>query len=326
MPTFLEIDRGTGYETVACLLEWSEAEDTEMVGTTTRQNGGWRTSLGLVQGLAVSGSGVVPKDQALLSWEAMTALKRARTIFNFRIDTDEYTGIITELTLDASGDQDLGFTFKILLAEVPPALAPDPPDPGGAPSGYSVAWVNDPFDLNNYTQARFSISGAEIGATYNYTISSTGGGTPIAGSGTVSVSPFETTEDISTLGDGTITVEVTLTNGNGTGSPVTDTATLDTTPAPSGYALAWDNDPILSDTAAALTLTAGNGEGTSLSGVITSSGGGSPVNVNESFVSTPYGFTVNVSSLPNGTLSANITVLGPGGTQTITPPPTTTKN
>lgn len=309
---FLEVDTGGGYVSVACLLEYSEAEDLETVGTTTRQNGGWRTALGLVQGLAINGSGLIPKDALLFSYEDLLTLKRNKTLFNVRIDTDEYEVYLTELTLDANGATDLGFTFKMVATGNPdgPPIPPDPP-----PSGYSVLFVTDPVDENNETAVMIRINGGTTGDTYNYTITSSGGGTPIVGSGTVTGNPTNFMEDVSTLGDGTLTVELTLTNANGTGSPVQDTVLKDTTPpppAPSGYSVVFDEDPVL---AAATSFTVQNVTvGWNYSFAITSSGGGSPVTGNGTISTSPNEtIPVNVGTLPNGTLTINLTMTNAGG-------------
>ncbi|MGB5481920.1 MAG: Ig-like domain-containing protein, partial [Eudoraea sp.] len=45
-----------------------------------------------------------------------------------------------------------------------------------APSGYSVLINQDPINAGNETAVSFTFTGAEVGATYNYTFSSTGGG------------------------------------------------------------------------------------------------------------------------------------------------------
>jgi len=58
-----------------------------------------------------------------------------------------------------------------------------------------------------------------VGATYNYTITTSGGGGPVTGSETVSPSTHSVSGvDVSTLPDGTLTVSVT-TPANATYSP-----------------------------------------------------------------------------------------------------------
>lgn len=94
-----------------------------------------------------------------------------------------------------------------------------------APSGYSVVFTTDPISDANASAAAFQFSGAEVGCTFNYTITSSGGGTPVTGSGTISsASQSVTGINVSGLADGTLTVSATLTDAaNNTGSAATDT-------------------------------------------------------------------------------------------------------
>ncbi len=100
-----------------------------------------------------------------------------------------------------------------------------------APTGYSI--TADDVLINNAesTSTSFTFSGAEVGATYNYIVSSSGGGSNVTGSGTIATATDQITGiDVSGLGDGTLTYSVTLTDPAGNaGSAATDTATLDET-------------------------------------------------------------------------------------------------
>jgi hypothetical protein len=79
-------------------------------------------------------------------------------------------------------------------------------------SGFSVAFTTTPIGTGNQSAAAFQMSGAVVGDTYTYGITSTGGGGTISGSGTVSSSTQSVSGlDVSTLGDGSLTVAVTLT-------------------------------------------------------------------------------------------------------------------
>lgn len=97
------------------------------------------------------------------------------------------------------------------------------------PTGYSVIIDQDPINTGNLTSISFTFAGAEVGTTYNYTFSSASG-TPVTGSGTiVSATDQITAIDLSPVGDGTVTLSVTLTDTAGNiGSLTTDTATKDT--------------------------------------------------------------------------------------------------
>ena len=99
-----------------------------------------------------------------------------------------------------------------------------------APTGYSAAFLASVVSLANQSATGFQLSGGEIGASYSFSISSSGGGTPVTGSGTVSADPQQITGlNLSGLGDGTLTVSITLTDPLGNaGSAVTSTVPKDT--------------------------------------------------------------------------------------------------
>ena len=148
-----------------------------------------------------------------------------------------------------------------------------------APSGYSadipVSFVN----ILNQTLLSFTISGAEIGTTYNYSISSTGGGTPVTGSGPITLATQTIIPiDVSGLGDGTLSLNVTLTDTAGNvGNAANDTAAKEVS-APSGYTAVIDQPYINNGNKAALSFTFSGAEiGTTYNYSITSTGGGGPV-------------------------------------------------
>ena len=100
-----------------------------------------------------------------------------------------------------------------------------------APVGYTVAFDQASITTANESSVSFTFAGAEVGATFNYSLSSSGGGTNVTGSGTIATATDQITGiDLSGLGDGTITLSVTLTDGAGnTGDAAIDTETKDTT-------------------------------------------------------------------------------------------------
>jgi hypothetical protein len=99
-----------------------------------------------------------------------------------------------------------------------------------APAGYSAAIDQTVIKNSNKTSLSFTFSGAETGIMYNYTISSSGGGTNVTGSAPVSSASQQVDGiDVSGLGDGTLTLSATLTDGTGnTGNTATDTKLKDT--------------------------------------------------------------------------------------------------
>jgi hypothetical protein len=100
---------------------------------------------------------------------------------------------------------------------------------GAAPTGYTSFFLTTTINSANQGAAGLQFSGGEIGAAFSFTISSSGGGTPVTGSGTVSSNPQQVTAlDLSALGDGTLTLSLTLTDTLGNvGSAVNTTATKD---------------------------------------------------------------------------------------------------
>lgn len=98
-----------------------------------------------------------------------------------------------------------------------------------APSGYSVSIDQGLIDESNETALSFTFAGAEVGASYEYTITSSGGGTPVTDTGTISTATDQITSiDVSGLGDGNLTLSVILSDAVGNdGTAATDTVNKD---------------------------------------------------------------------------------------------------
>ncbi len=92
-----------------------------------------------------------------------------------------------------------------------------------SPSGYSAAIVQDMINAANQTAMSFVVAGAEVGATYNYSVSD--GTNSVTGSGTVSSATQQVGAiDVTALAETTLQLSVTLTDSLGNaGSVVTDT-------------------------------------------------------------------------------------------------------
>ena len=99
-----------------------------------------------------------------------------------------------------------------------------------APSGYAVSLDQDPIFSGNVSALSFSYTGFEVGATFDYTIASDGGGASITDSVLVAAAAGTVSGlDGSGLADGTITLTAALTDVLGNvGADETDTATKDT--------------------------------------------------------------------------------------------------
>ncbi len=91
---------------------------------------------------------------------------------------------------------------------------------------YQATFTTDPITPANETAAAFQMTKAPVGATFDYSISSSGGGTSVTGSGTIAtITPNVTGLNVSALGPGTLTVSLTMTDASGTGLARTDTVT-----------------------------------------------------------------------------------------------------
>ncbi|MBW8245238.1 gliding motility-associated C-terminal domain-containing protein, partial [Muricauda oceani] len=135
--------------------------------------------------------------------------------------------------IDLSGLSDGTITLNVTLSNdngQGPVASDTSTKSLAVPLGYNVSIDQSVVNFANQSAVGFTFSNAEIGAAYNYTFSSDGGGANVTGSGTIATPNDQISGiDLSGLGDGIITLSVTLSNGNGTGTVVNDTADKDTT-------------------------------------------------------------------------------------------------
>jgi hypothetical protein len=187
---------------------------------------------------------------------------------------------------------------------------------GSAPTGYTITANSNTVNASADTSAGFTFAGATVGDTYNYSITSSGGGTVVTGSGTVSSATQQVTGiNVSSLSDGTLTYSVTLTDTAArTGTAATATATLDKT-TPTGYSITVDQSTINASQAAATSFTFAGAEiGATYGYTVTSNGGSGSVTGSGTITSATQQVTgVNVSSLTNGTLTYSVKLTDPAG-------------
>ncbi|MBU6953421.1 tandem-95 repeat protein [Hahella sp. HN01] len=185
-----------------------------------------------------------------------------------------------------------------------------------APSGHSVSFDDSTINASEVASQSFTFASAEVGASYSYSISSSGGGTTVTGNGTIaSASQQITSLDLSGLADGTLTLSVILTDTSGNAATaVTNTAALDTT-TPSGHSVSFDDGAINATEAASQSFTFASAEvGATFSYSISSSGGGTNVTGSGSLTSATQQVTgVNVSGLSDGTLTLSVVVTDASG-------------
>ena len=241
-------------------------------------------------GTAVSGSGTV------------TAATQDVTGINVSTLPDGTLTYSVTLT-DASGQTGAAATATATLQTV-------------APTGYTITANQSEIGSSAAASTGFTFAGAEVGDTYNYSIGSSGGGTAISGSGSVtSATESVTGINVSSLSDGTLTFSVTLTDAAGNvGTAATATATLDTV-APTGYSITANQSLLNATTAASAGFTfAGAEVGDTYNYSISSSGGGTAISGSGSVTSATESVTgINVSSLPSGTLTYSVTLTDAAG-------------
>jgi len=129
------------------------------------------------------------------------------------LDTDGIA--IGSLLMDANGIEDIsGNDVDTALNNVADTsgILVD----GVVPSGYQLAFSEAAWNKENEQTAALSISSAEVGASYVYSISGSNGGSDLTGSGVASLSSFSVTGlDLSGFGDGVLTASITLTDASG---------------------------------------------------------------------------------------------------------------
>ena len=222
--------------------------------------------------------------------------------------------------IDVSGLADGTLTLSVILTDTLGNASTAATDTESkdtqAPAGYTVAFDQAVYTSVDAATASFTFAAAEVGAAYIYTISSTGGGTNVTGSGTIATATDQVSGvDISGLGDGTVTVSVVLTDVAGNaGSAATDDALLDSG-APTGYSVSFDQTLVTSSNATAVSFTFAAAEiGTTYNYTISSSGGGTNVTGSGTIASATDQITnIDVSGLNIGTLTLTVTLTDGGG-------------
>ena len=140
----------------------------------------------------------------------------------------------TVSNIDVSGLPDGVITLSVVVSNLLGTEGPPTTDTAtkytAVPSGYTVTIDQSIINFDNQSAIGFTFANAEVGATYNYTFTSDGGGTPVTGSGPIDfITENVNNIDLSGLADGLVTLSVTLSNANGTGVAAEDTSDKDTT-------------------------------------------------------------------------------------------------
>jgi cyclophilin family peptidyl-prolyl cis-trans isomerase len=260
-------------------------------------------------------------------------------IFDYTISSDAGgtpvtgTGTVTSATQDVS-DVNVAalpngtLNYNVTLSNGAGAGAAATPDASPTltqtvPSGYTITADQSTVDNSNAAMAGFTFAGAEVGATFDYTISSEAGGTPVTGTGKVTSATQDVSDvNVAALPNGTLNYSVTLTNGAGAGTAASVTATLNQT-APTGYTITADEGQISSSNASTAGFTfAGAQVGATYNYTVSSSGGGSSLTGTGTITSATQNVSnINVAALPDGTLTYSVALsngVGSGTAATAT--------
>jgi len=182
----------------------------------------------------------------------------------------------------------------------------------GAPAGYAVAFNTPEVNSLNQGSVGFTITKAEVGATYFYRISSSGGGTPVEASGVVaSATQIVSGVNLSALPDGALTLYLHLTDTSGNvGVDVTAQINKSTAAAPTGYTATFDDALINGVEQAAIGFHIhGATTGALYRWSIASSGGGATLSNSATVVASDQAVSgINVSGLADGVLTLKVTL------------------
>ena len=186
------------------------------------------------------------------------------------------------------------------------------------PSGYTVAWNDVLISAAEARNTSFTVSNTEVGARLNYTVSSSGDGNTatVTGNITVSSSSEVITLDVSSLTDGNLIVQVSLTDGGGNkGATVTDNSAVLDQSAPSGYGVNIDQVLIDNTNASSVSFTFSGAEpGAAYSYTFISSGGAGAVSGSGNIATTTDQITaIDLSSLRDGLITLSVLLTDPAG-------------
>ncbi|OFW82559.1 MAG: hypothetical protein A2018_07530 [Alphaproteobacteria bacterium GWF2_58_20] len=133
------------------------------------------------------------------------------------------------------------------------------PAASAAPSGYTIAFDDALIDATTQYDTAFTISGATVGADYEFFIEDTDPATPdVEGTGTIATTPQSITGiDVSSLEDGMLTLTVVLGSGGNWGDDAIDIATKETADPALLEMLIGKGDPMAMDIEEGFSPSAG---------------------------------------------------------------------
>jgi len=113
----LYIEVESSWVPVGCLISNSLSESAEVISTTTRASGGWRSVVPTNQRYSIEAEAYTSRDSGIISYEDLRALKRDRTLVRWKtddgLDKEIGNGYITEVSEIAEAGEFLTFSLTI---------------------------------------------------------------------------------------------------------------------------------------------------------------------------------------------------------------------
>ena len=171
--------------------------------------GGFTVDVNTTDGTALAAS-----DYTAIAGQTLTFTGTAGETQTFTVTpTNDAVEESTE-SLTVSMNNLAGTTLGVAITDNATITLTDDDD-NTAPTGFTITISDALIAASETATTKFTFAGAEVGATYNYTVSSNNGGTNVTGTGTIATATDQITiNNLSGLNDGTLTLSVTLTDGS----------------------------------------------------------------------------------------------------------------
>jgi hypothetical protein len=221
--------------------------------------------------------------------------------------TEQFTGI--DVSTLSDGTLTLAVVLKDAAFNIGSTVSDTVTLDANPPSGYSVQFDQNPVNYANQGTISFTFAGAEIDATYAYTIVSDGGAETVTGSGTINAEDQQVSGiDVTSLAEGTLTITASLTDVAGhVGIGVTASTYKDTV-SPAGYSVSIDLASVNTANLSQFAFVFSGAEiGAACSYTISSDGGGTVITGTTAITSESQQFSdIDVSALPDGTITLSV--------------------
>lgn len=226
MHTYTITDNDAAAVTIADLSGAEDGGDITVTAILDNSvQGGFTVELSTVDGSALSASDYTAVSGQTLTFAGTAGETQTLTVTptNDAIEESVESFTVSQGMLAAT-------SLAVNITDVATITLTDDDD-NTAPTGFSISIDDAIIGGSELVTSKFNFAGAEIGTTYNYTISSNNGGMNVTGTGTIITATDQVTlADLSGLNNGILTLSVTLTDGStNVSSAQTANIVLDTT-------------------------------------------------------------------------------------------------